>query len=141
MDISINIYLMSVVFVSFLVLMWLSHVWVYKPILANMDARKKAMEQDSSFVDQTNREIVVLQEEAKIQLKQARAQAHEILQVALHKAKSDYENVVAQKEEALNKELEVFIQSLKDSKSDLALELSQNLPLLEASLKQKITQI
>ncbi|WP_104749812.1 F0F1 ATP synthase subunit B family protein [Helicobacter cynogastricus] len=141
MDISINVYLMLVVFVSFLILMWLSHMWIYKPILANMDARKKAMDQDGSFVDQTSREIVVLQEEAKTQLKQARAQAHKILQEALHKAKSDYESVVTQKEEALNKELEVFIQGLKNSRGELALELSQNLPLLEASLKQKITQI
>ncbi|MFC3847498.1 F0F1 ATP synthase subunit B' [Helicobacter baculiformis] len=141
MDISVNVYLMLVVFVTFLLLMWLSNVWIYKPMLANMDAREGSIGQDSAFIDKTTQEIAHLKQEASRQLKEARIQANKILQDSLQKACEDYENTLAQKENDLQKDFEMFVQGLKESKSELKLQLTQDLPALEVSLQQKISQM
>ncbi|WP_120945556.1 MULTISPECIES: F0F1 ATP synthase subunit B family protein [Helicobacter] len=141
MDISINVYLMLVVFLTFLVLVWLSNAWIYKPMLANMDARQGAIGQDGEFIEKTSQEIARLKQEADHQRKEAHIQANKILQESLQKARQDYEHVLAQKESDLQKDLEVFMQGLKESKSALKLQLSQDLPALELSLQQKISQM
>ncbi|TSA86980.1 HrpE/YscL family type III secretion apparatus protein [Helicobacter mehlei] len=141
MNISINLYLMLVVFVTFIVLMWLLHLWVYQPLLANMDGREGSMQKDRQFIDNTTKEIVASKQEAKNLLREARLQADKILQDALQQARSNYEVVLAQKEEELNKDYKRFATQLKESKSNLKLQLLQDLPALEASLKLKISQM
>ncbi|WP_104759817.1 F0F1 ATP synthase subunit B family protein [Helicobacter bizzozeronii] len=141
MNISINLYLMLVVFVTFIVLMWLLHLWVYQPLLANMDGREGSMQKDRQFIDNTTEEIASSKQEAKNLLREARLQADKILQDALQQARSNYEVVLAQKEEELNKDYKRFTTQLKESKSNLKLQLLQDLPTLEASLKLKISQM
>ncbi|WP_104640739.1 F0F1 ATP synthase subunit B family protein [Helicobacter bizzozeronii] len=141
MNISINLYLMLVVFVTFIVLMWLLHLWVYQPLLANMDGREDSMQKDRQFIDNTTEEIASSKQEAKNLLREARLQADKILQDALQQARSNYEVVLAQKEEELNKDYKRFTTQLKESKSNLKLQLLQDLPTLEASLKLKISQM
>ncbi|WP_104628425.1 F0F1 ATP synthase subunit B family protein [Helicobacter bizzozeronii] len=141
MNISINLYLMLVVFVTFIVLMWLLHLWVYQPLLANMDGREDSMQKDRQFIDNTTKEIAASKQEAKSLLREARLQADKILQDALQQARSNYEVVLAQKEEELNKDYKRFTTQLKESKSNLKLQLLQDLPTLEASLKLKISQM
>ncbi|GMB93392.1 hypothetical protein NHP200010_11100 [Helicobacter bizzozeronii] len=141
MNISINLYLMLVVFVTFIVLMWLLHLWVYQPLLANMDGREDSMQKDRQFIDNTTEEIASSKQEAKNLLREARLQADKILQDALQQARSNYEVVLAQKEEELNKDYKRFTTKLKESKSNLKLQLLQDLPALEASLKLKISQM
>ncbi|WP_104638673.1 F0F1 ATP synthase subunit B family protein [Helicobacter bizzozeronii] len=141
MNISINLYLMLVVFVTFIVLMWLLHLWVYQPLLANMDGREGSMQKDRQFIDNTTEEIASSKQEAKSLLREARLQADKILQDALQQARSNYEVVLAQKEEELNKDYKRFTTQLKESKSNLKLQLLQDLPTLEASLKLKISQM
>ncbi|CCF80244.1 F0F1 ATP synthase subunit B family protein [Helicobacter bizzozeronii] len=141
MNISINLYLMLVVFVTFIVLMWLLHLWVYQPLLANMDGREGSMQKDRQFIDNTTEEIASSKQEAKNLLREARLQADKILQDALQQARSNYEVVLAQKEEEINKDYKRFTTQLKESKSNLKLQLLQDLPTLEASLKLKISQM
>ncbi|CCB80447.1 F0F1 ATP synthase subunit B family protein [Helicobacter bizzozeronii] len=141
MNISINLYLMLVVFVTFIVLMWLLHLWVYQPLLANMDGREGSIQKDRQFIDNTTEEIASSKQEAKNLLREARLQADKILQDALQQARSNYEVVLAQKEEELNKDYKRFTTQLKESKSNLKLQLLQDLPTLEASLKLKISQM
>ncbi len=132
---------MLVVFVTFLLLMWLSNVWIYKPMLANMDAREGSIGQDSAFIDKTTQEITHLKQEASHLVKEARLRANKILQDSLQKAREDYEHALTQKEGDLQKDFEAFMHALKESKSELKLQLSQDLPALEVSLQQKISQM
>ncbi|BCZ17619.1 hypothetical protein NHP190003_09010 [Helicobacter sp. NHP19-003] len=141
MSISINVYLMAVVFVTFLALLVLLNSWVYQPLLAYMDERQESMAKDKRNIDQLHSEAAIHHKEAQNILKEARVQADKILQDALHNARADYESIVAQKEKELEKQAEQVSLGLKESKSNLKLQLARDLPALEALLKLKISQI
>ncbi|CRF41268.1 ATP synthase F0F1 subunit B' [Helicobacter ailurogastricus] len=141
MSISINVYLMAVVFVSFIALLVLLNLQVYRPLLGYMDKREESITKDKRNIEQLHQEVAAHRQEAQNILNDARAQADKILQDALHNARANYESVVAQKEEELEKQAEQARIALKESKSNLKLELARDLPALEALLKLKISQI
>ncbi|CRF45786.1 ATP synthase B' chain [Helicobacter heilmannii] len=141
MSITINVYLMAVVFITFIALLVSLSGGVYKPLLANMDAREDSMLKDRRNIEQLHQEVQGYQQEAQNILKEARLQADKIMQDALYNARSNYESVVAQKEEELEKQAEQVALALKESKSNLKLQLARDLPALEALLKLKISQI
>ncbi|BDQ27639.1 ATP synthase B' chain [Helicobacter heilmannii] len=141
MSITINVYLMAVVFITFITLLVSLSGGVYKPLLANMDAREDSMLKDRRNIEQLHQEVQGYQQEAQNILKEARLQADKIMQDALYNARSNYESVVAQKEEELEKQAEQVALALKESKSNLKLQLARDLPALEALLKLKISQI
>ncbi|WP_158653223.1 F0F1 ATP synthase subunit B family protein [Helicobacter heilmannii] len=141
MSITINVYLMAVVFITFIALLVSLSGGVYKPLLANMDAREDSMLKDRRNIEQLHQEVQGYQQEAQNILKEARLQADKIMQDALYNARSNYESVVAQKEEELEKQAEQAALALKESKSNLKLQLARDLPALEALLKLKISQI
>ncbi|GMB94494.1 F0F1 ATP synthase subunit B', AtpXF' [Helicobacter heilmannii] len=141
MSITINVYLMAVVFITFIALLVSLSGGVYKPLLANMDAREDSMLKDRRNIEQLHQEVQGYQQEAQNILKEARLQADKIMQDALYNARSNYESVVAQKEEELEKQAEQVALALKESKSNLKLQLASDLPALEALLKLKISQI
>ncbi|BCZ18629.1 F0F1 ATP synthase subunit B', AtpXF' [Helicobacter sp. NHP19-012] len=141
MSISINVYLMAVVFITFLALLVLLNSWVYQPLLAYMDERQESMAKDKRNIDQLHSETAMHHQEAQNILKEARVQADKIVQDALYDARANYESVVAQKEKELEKQAEEANNALKESKSNLKLQLAHDLPTLEALLKLKISQI
>ncbi|WP_104748718.1 FoF1 ATP synthase subunit B' [Helicobacter cetorum] len=138
MNISVNPYLMVVVFVAFILLLWAMNAWVYKPLLAFMDNREAEIKSSSSKVDSDNKQSESIQKQIEELLKNASEQRKAILAQANKQATEAYDAVIAQKESELEQEFAVFSNQLENEKQALKEQLKGHLPTFETELNKRM---
>ncbi len=138
MNISVNPYLMAVVFVVFVLLLWAMNVWVYRPLLAFMDNRQAEIEDSLAKIKTDNTQSVEIRHQIDALLKEAAEKRREMIAEAIQKAAESYDAVIKQKENELNQEFEAFAKQLQNEKQILKEQLQVQMPVFENELNKRV---
>ncbi|WP_080360300.1 FoF1 ATP synthase subunit B' [Helicobacter pylori] len=138
MNISVNPYLMAVVFVVFVLLLWAMNVWVYRPLLAFMDNRQAEIKDSLAKIKTDNAQSVEIGHQIDALLKEAAERRREIIAEAIQKATQSYDVVIKQKENELNQEFEAFAKQLQNEKQVLKEQLQVQMPVFEDELNKRV---
>ncbi|MFP6099968.1 FoF1 ATP synthase subunit B' [Helicobacter pylori] len=138
MNISVNPYLMAVVFVVFVLLLWAMNVWVYRPLLAFMDNRQAEIKDSLAKIKTDNAQSVEIGHQIDVLLKEAAERRREIIAEAIQKATESYDAVIKQKENELNQEFEAFAKQLQNEKQVLKEQLQAQMPVFEDELNKRV---
>ncbi|GAA7173600.1 FoF1 ATP synthase subunit B' [Helicobacter pylori] len=138
MNISVNPYLMAVVFVVFVLLLWAMNVWVYRPLLAFMDNRQAEIKDSLAKIKTDNTQSVEIRHQIDALLKEAAEKRREMIAEAIQKATESYDAVIKQKESELNQEFEAFAKQLKNEKQILKEQLQAQMPVFEDELNKRV---
>lgn len=141
MTITVNPYLMLLVFVVFLVSVFLLNTWLYRPLLRFMENREASIDEDLQSVQHSDQQINKINQEIKQILEDARLQSSQIIEQATAEAKSEYEAKIAKKKLESASKLDEFFAELSKEKSSLKSSLLLHMPEFESSLKTRISQI
>ncbi|MCP3737608.1 FoF1 ATP synthase subunit B' [Helicobacter pylori] len=138
MNISVNPYLMAVVFVVFVLLLWAMNVWVYRPLLAFMDNRQAEIKDSLAKIKTDNAQSVEIGHQIDALLKEAAERRREMIAEAIQKATESYDAVIKQKENELNQEFEAFAKQLQNEKQALKEQLQAQIPVFEDELNKRV---
>ncbi|RVZ70304.1 ATP F0F1 synthase subunit B' [Helicobacter pylori] len=138
MNISVNPYLMAVVFVVFVLLLWAMNVWVYRPLLAFMDNRQAEIKDSLAKIKTDNAQSVEIGHQIETLLKEVAEKRREIIAEAIQKATESYDAVIKQKENELNQEFEAFAKQLQNEKQVLKEQLQVQMPVFEDELNKRV---
>lgn len=138
MNISVNPYLMAVVFLVFVLLLWAMNVWVYRPLLAFMDNRQAEIKDSLAKIKTDNAQSVEIGHQIDALLKEAAEKRREIIAEAIQKATESYDAVIKQKENELNQEFEAFAKQLQNEKQVLKEQLQVQMPVFEDELNKRV---
>ncbi|WRE76662.1 FoF1 ATP synthase subunit B' [Helicobacter pylori] len=138
MNISVNPYLMAVVFVVFVLLLWAMNVWVYRPLLAFMDNRQAEIKDSLAKIKTDNAQSVEIRHQIEILLKEAAEKRREVIAEAIQKATESYDAVIKQKENELNQEFEAFAKQLQNEEQVLKEQLQAQMPVFEDELNKRV---
>ncbi|WRF40862.1 FoF1 ATP synthase subunit B' [Helicobacter pylori] len=138
MNISVNPYLMAVVFVVFVLLLWAMNVWVYRPLLAFMDNRQSEIKDSLAKIKTDNTQSVEIRHQIDALLKEAAEKRREMIAEAIQKAAESYDAVIKQKENELNQEFEAFAKQLQNEKQILKEQLQAQMPVFENELNKRV---
>ncbi|GAA6799754.1 FoF1 ATP synthase subunit B' [Helicobacter pylori] len=138
MNISVNPYLMAVVFVVFVLLLWAMNVWVYRPLLAFMDNRQAEIKDSLAKIKTDNTQSVEIRHQIDAFLKEAAEKRREMIAEAIQKATESYDAVIKQKENELNQEFEAFAKQLQNEKQTLKEQLQAQMPVFEDELNKRV---
>ncbi|GAA9065956.1 FoF1 ATP synthase subunit B' [Helicobacter pylori] len=138
MNISVNPYLMAVVFVVFVLLLWAMNVWVYRPLLAFMDNRQAEIKDSLTKIKTDNTQSVEIRHQIDALLKEAAEKRREMIAEAIQKAAESYDAVIKQKENELNQEFEAFAKQLQNEKQALKEQLQAQMPVFEDELNKRV---
>ncbi len=138
MNISVNPYLMAVVFVVFVLLLWAMNVWVYRPLLAFMDNRQAEIKDSLAKIKTDNTQSVEIRHQIDALLKEAAEKRREMIAEAIQKATESYDAVIKQKENDLNQEFEAFVKQLQNEKQALKEQLQVQMPVFEDELNKRV---
>ncbi len=138
MNISVNPYLMAVVFVVFVLLLWVMNVWVYRPLLAFMDNRQAEIKDSLAKIKTDNTQSVEIRHQIDALLKEAAEKRREMIAEAIQKATESYDAVIKQKESELNQEFEAFAKQLQNEKQILKEQLQVQMPVFEDELNKRV---
>ncbi|GAA7540010.1 FoF1 ATP synthase subunit B' [Helicobacter pylori] len=138
MNISVNPYLMAVVFVVFVLLLWAMNVWVYRPLLAFMDNRQAEIKDSLAKIKTDNTQSVEIGHQIDALLKEAAEKRREMIAKAIQKASESYDAVIKQKENELNQEFEAFAKQLQNEKQALKEQLQVQMPVFEDELNKRV---
>lgn len=141
MTITVNPYLMLLVFVVFLVSVFLLNTWLYRPLLGFMEKREASIDQDLQFVQQSDQQINKINQEIKKILEDARLESYQIIEQATAEAKLEYETKIAKKKLESASKLDEFFVELQKEKSSLKSSVLSHMQDFESSLKTRISQI
>ncbi|GAA6985665.1 FoF1 ATP synthase subunit B' [Helicobacter pylori] len=138
MNISVNPYLMAVVFVVFVLLLWAMNVWVYRPLLAFMDNRQAEIKDSLAKIKTDNTQSVEIRHQIETLLKEVAEKRREMIAEAIQKATESYDAVIKQKENELNQEFEAFAKQLQNEKQILKEQLQVQMPVFENELNKRV---
>ncbi|BAW72338.1 FoF1 ATP synthase subunit B' [Helicobacter pylori] len=138
MNISVNLYLMAVVFVVFVLLLWAMNIWVYRPLLAFMDNRQAEIKDSLAKIKTDNTQSVEIRHQIDALLKEAAEKRREMIAEAIQKAAESYDAVIKQKENELNQEFEAFAKQLQNEKQILKEQLQVQMPVFEDELNKRV---
>ncbi|WP_100976508.1 FoF1 ATP synthase subunit B' [Helicobacter pylori] len=138
MNISVNPYLMAVVFVVFVLLLWAMNVWVYRPLLAFMDNRQAEIKDSLAKIKTDNAQSVEIRHQIETLLKEVAEKRREMIAEAIQKATESYDAVIKQKENELNQEFEAFAKQLQNEKQVLKEQLQAQMPVFEDELNKRV---
>ncbi|GAA9994762.1 F0F1 ATP synthase subunit B' [Helicobacter pylori] len=138
MNISVNPYLMAVVFVVFVLLLWAMNVWVYRPLLAFMDNRQAEIKDSLAKIKTDNVQSVEIRHQIDALLKEAAEKRREMIAEAIQKATESYDAVIKQKENEFNQEFEAFAKQLQNEKQILKEQLQVQMPVFENELNKRV---
>ena len=141
MSITLNPYLMSLVFVTFIFLIYLLNQWLFKPMMTFIDNRDASIERDLSSTQNHKGNIQRIDEEITQILSSARKEAAQILELATREAKATYEEKINAKKAENEKKLAESKQALQEQQTQLYTELLEQLPVFKLALDSKLKQI
>ncbi|GAA7905718.1 FoF1 ATP synthase subunit B' [Helicobacter pylori] len=138
MNISVNPYLMAVVFVVFVLLLWAMNVWVYRSLLAFMDNRQAEIKDSLAKIKTDNAQSVEIGHQIETLLKEVAEKRREMIAEAIQKATESYDAVIKQKENELSQEFEAFAKQLQNEKQVLKEQLQVQMPVFEDELNKRV---
>lgn len=137
----INPLLLLTVFVVFLVSLALLNSWLFKPMLDFMEKREDSIANDLKNVKSNSGDIGALEQESEQIIAQAKKEANDIRDKAVHEAKQEASQKIEARQSELNAELEQFMNKLADERTNLKNSLLSKVPLFKENFKAKLSQL
>lgn len=141
MSITLNPYLMLLVFVTFILLIYLLNQWLFKPVMSFMSNRDSSIERDLSSTQNHRGDIQRIDEEIAQILSNARKEAAQILEAATKEAKATYEEKINAKKAENESKLTEYKKELQEQQTQLYNDLIEQLPVFKLALDSKLKQI
>lgn len=141
MSITVNPYLMLLVFIVFMISLYLLNIWLYKPIISFMDNREKTISDDLKHIQDNSYEIAQIDKEIKQIIENAHLESVQIIEEATNEAKIAYEAKINKKKAEANEKFEEFQNLLQNQRVELKSNLLSQMSEFKKSLKSKISQI
>ncbi|WP_300958022.1 FoF1 ATP synthase subunit B' [uncultured Helicobacter sp.] len=141
MSITLNPYLMLLVFITFIVLIYLLNQWLFKPMFIFMNDRDSFIEREISSTQGHRHDIEQIEGEIQKTISTARKEAAYILETATKEAKATYEEKINAKKAEHESKLAQYKKELEEQKSQLYAELLEQLPAFKTALNTKLQQI
>lgn len=136
-----TLWVMALVFVTFLVLVYLLNNILYKPLLHFMDTREDLIKRDSEGIQENITDIKALRDEMEEILKNAKKEAAIIKNKAHENAKRNVEIKIAQKKEELERKYNDFVANLWSERDVLKTSLSLQIPIFKQNLQAKLEKL
>lgn len=141
MGVSVNEYLMLLVFVLFISSIYVLNRWLYQPILGFMDARDDMIKNDLANIDGNDSEVAHIDSEIQSILDTARKEASSIKESATLMAKEEYSKNIEQLKAENDKNLASFLESMQKERESLKSALLSQIPTFQESLNNKLKNI
>lgn len=141
MGVSVNEYLMLLVFVLFISSIYVLNRWLYQPILGFMDARDDMIKNDLANIDGNDSEVAHIDSEIQSILDTARKEASSIKESATLLAKEEYSKNIEQLKAENDKNLASFLESMQKERESLKSALLSQIPTFQESLNNKLKNI
>lgn len=141
MQIFPSLWLMVLVFVTFIFLIIALNRILYKPLLNFMDSRDASIKHDMESVESNANEIRAMQEEARKILVVAKKEAEQIKEKARNAAKEVARGKLEAKHSELGIKYEEFMKQLQEDRVGLKNSLRAQIPLFRESLKAKFAKM
>lgn len=141
MGVSVNEYLMLLVFVLFISSIYVLNRWLYQPILGFMDARDDMIKNDLANIDGNDSEVAHIDGEIQSILDNARKEAFGIKESAILVAKEEYAKNIEQLKAENDKNLASFLESMQKERESLKSALLSQIPAFQESLNNKLKNI
>lgn len=141
MGISVNPYLMLLVFVCFIVLLVLLNQWLYKPLLKFMDDRDAMINKDLHDIKGSAQEIAEIEKQIANVLGEAQKEAKTIIDKATAQARALSESTIAQKKQELDAKMVEFHKELATEQENLKKELLGHIGEYKQSIQAKLQQV
>lgn len=141
MGISVNPYLMLLVFVCFIVLLVLLNQWLYKPLLKFMDDRDAMINKDLHDIKGSAQEIAEIEKQIANVLGGAQKEAKTIIDKATAQARALSESTIAQKKQELDAKMVEFHKELAIEQENLKKELLSHIGEYKQSIQAKLQQV
>ncbi len=125
----------------FLLMIALLNSWLYKPMLAYMEARDASIKNDLAEAGSNDAEIRVLEEKAQAIIDEAKAEAAELRQKVIEDAKLLASSKIEAKRQELDGEYKKFAENLEAERESIKNSLLSQTPLFKEALKAKFSQI
>ena len=141
MGISVEPYLMVLVFICFILLLFFLNQWLYKPMLSFMDKRDERVKKDLQDTQSNTQEIAKIQEEISTIISQAQKKAKEIIEEATTREKALCESKIEAKRQELDSQMLAFKAELKEQQAQLKSELSAHVGEYKQAISEKLKSI
>lgn len=137
----IDPFMFGLTLVVFLLLIAVLNSWLYRPMLAYMEARDASIKKDLDEAGNNDAEIKDLEEKAQNIVEAAKAEAAALRQKVLEDAKLLASSKIEAKRNELEKEYQTFTESLLKERETIKTNLLSQAPLFKEALKAKFSQI
>ena len=127
-------------FVFFTLLIVLNKI-LYRPLLEFIDNRNDSIKRDLENAGKNTSDVEAYFKEADQIIRDAKAKAGKIREVALNEAKEIAAKKVEQKQSELEEEYTSFLKDLAADKTEFQESLNAHIPLFRDSIKQKLGNI
>ncbi len=127
-------------FVFFTLLILLNKI-LYRPLLEFIDNRNDSIKRDLENAGKNTSDVEAYFKEADQIIRNAKAEAGKIREVALNEAKEIAAKKVEQKQSELEEEYTAFLKDLEADKTEFQESLNAHIPLFRDSIKQKLGNI
>lgn len=141
MSITLNPYLMALVFVVFMVLIYLLNAWLFKPMFAFMASREDSIAKDVATTQSYKEHIAKIEQDIAQTLSKARKESADIIENATKEAKIAYENQMNEKKSENEAKFAKAKKELQTQKDALYTALLADLPVFQNALSHKLKQL
>ena len=138
MGISVNPYLMILVFVCFLILLVCLNQWLYKPVFEFMDKRDEHIKKDLQDTQNNAQDILTIEEEINAIISKAQQEAKDIIEQANIEEKDLFESAIQQKKAELDDRFMKFREQSKNDQKELRTELLTHIDEYKQAIAHKL---
>lgn len=132
---------MLLVFVIFITLIFLLDLWLYRPILKQIQRRKSLLDEDGDALVGLKAEVEKIKAKSQAVLFQARDQASKIKEEAIVEAQSDYDERFNRARSEIENRFLVSQKELQDKQAKIYAELETKVPVFTQAIQKKVDSL
>lgn len=132
---------MLLVFVTFMLLILILNTWLYRPMLELVAKREALLGADAKGVEEQKKEIEKLKNETEEVLREARAEAKKIKDLATLEAQGIYEEKLNRSKAEISNRFLNSENELKERRAEIREELQKNASVFEEEVREKFLSL
>ncbi|RDU68719.1 F0F1 ATP synthase subunit B' [Helicobacter cholecystus] len=141
MSLDLNPFLMLLVFVTFLLLIFILNIWLYRPMLAFMQQRERLLGENAQGIEEKKAEIQRLKAQIEQVLMEAKDEAKQIRDLATSQAQALYDEKFEKTKAELDLRYLTSLNELKEKQVVIRSELEKTQNALNTEVKVKFTSL
>lgn len=141
MSLELNWQLMLLVFVTFMLLILILNIWLYRPMLELIQKRDSLLGENAREVEEQKREIAQLKCEAEEILRHARIEAKKIKDLATLEAQGIFEEKLNRSKAEIGNRFLSSQKELEERRAEIRTELEKNASIFGEEVKGKFLSL